>query len=108
MSSDPSPRASDLPVLDEDTGTFYSIEVIAELAGVETTTVLRYQEQGFLRPVSRDPANAGLFDAEGLRQLRRIEHLRTTCEVNDAGLKLILSLLQEVERLREERRQRLR
>jgi hypothetical protein len=45
-----------------------------------------------------------LFDAETLRRLRRIEHLRSTCGVNDAGLKLMLDLLHEVECLREERR----
>jgi hypothetical protein len=45
-----------------------------------------------------------VFDDESLRSLRRIEHLRATCAVNDAGLKLILDLLREVERLRRERR----
>jgi len=80
----------------------YTLDVIAELAGVDATTVIRYHEQGFLRPVP--PAGAGdlRFDAEGLRQLRRMEHLRAACGVNEAGLRLILSLLGEVEELRGE------
>jgi MerR family transcriptional regulator/heat shock protein HspR len=108
MNSDPSPDPRDLPVYGEQTDAFYSIEVIAELAGVDPQVVLHYEEQGFIRPAARDPENAALFDAECLRQLRRIEHLRATCEMNDAGLKLVLDLLHEVERLREERRRMLR
>jgi DNA-binding transcriptional MerR regulator len=114
MKPDPSPPSRPLPVYDEATDVRYTIEVIAELAGIEPRTVLHYQEQGFIRPAApvvhgaADPGDAALFDAESLRQLRRIEHLRATCEMNDAGLKLILDLLHEIECLREERRQRLR
>jgi DNA-binding transcriptional MerR regulator len=108
MNSDPSPSSRDLPVYDEETDTYYSIEVIADLAGVNPQTVLHYQEQGFILPAARDAGDAALFDVECLRQLRRIGHLRATCEMNDAGLKLILDLLHEIECLREERRQMLR
>lgn len=91
-------------------GEYFSLEVFASLAGVSTRTVLHYQEQGFIRPAS-PPAPAAAapekqrFDTESLRQLRRIEHLRETCGMNDSGLRLILSLLHEVEQLRQERRQ---
>lgn len=118
MNTDPpSPSSRGLPVYNGESDTRYSIEVISELSGVEARTVLHYQEQGFLRAASaaaRDEREAGeageaaLFDVESLRQLRRIEHLRATCQMNDAGLKLILDLLHELECLREERRQRLR
>jgi DNA-binding transcriptional MerR regulator len=108
MNTDAISDATDLPVYGEEPDVFYSLEVVAELAGVDTTTVLHYQEQGLLRPVSREASTAAAFDAETLRQLRRIEHLRATCEMNEAGLKLMLSLLEEVEQLREERRQLLR
>lgn len=108
MNSDPSLPSRDLPVYDEETDTFYSIDVIANLAGVSPQTVLHYQEQGFIRPAARDAGESVLFDVESLRLLRRIAHLRATCEMNDAGLKLILDLLHEIECLREERRQMLR
>ena len=108
MNSDPSPTARELPVHDEETDAVYSIAIIADLAGVKPQTVLYYQEQGFLRPTTRSPGDATLFDVECLRQLRRIEHLRATCGMNDAGLKLVLDLLHEVECLREEQRQTLR
>lgn len=108
MNSESAHPSGDLPVYDAETDTCYSIEVIAELAGVNTQTVLHYQEQGFIRPAIHDAGEDALFDAECLRQLRRIGHLRATCEMNDAGLKLMLDLMHEIECLREEQRQMLR
>jgi MerR family transcriptional regulator/heat shock protein HspR len=75
----------------------YTLEVFARISGVDAQTILHYQQQGFLRPL---PESANQFDDEALRTLRRIEHLRETCAVNEAGLRLILDLLDEVERLR--------
>lgn len=74
----------------------YTLEVFAHISGVERETILRYQECGFIRPI---PDSGGLFDDEALRTLRRIEYLRQTCAVNEAGISLILDLLAEVERL---------
>lgn len=105
MNPDSASPSPDLPVYEEEADIGYSIEVIAELAGVHTQTILHYQEQGFIRPASREPGDQALFDVESLRQIRRIGHLRATCEMNDAGLKLILDLLHQIECLREERRQ---
>ena len=75
----------------------YSLEIVARLSGLDAETILHYQEQGFIRPL---PDSEDRFDDEALRTLRRIEHLRDTCGVNDAGLRLILTLLDEVDRLR--------
>ena len=73
MNSDSFPNAEDFPDSAEETGACYSLEVIAELAGVNTQTVIRYQEQGFLRVGSRDDREPAMFDTECLRQLRRIK-----------------------------------
>jgi len=105
MNPDALPRDDDPPVFHPETDTAYSLEVIAELAGVNPRTVLHYQELGLISPVTRDAAQGSLFDTECLRLLRRIEYLRSTRGLTDAGLQLILSLLDEVERLRQERRQ---
>jgi len=52
-----------------------------------------------------DPDSGGwYFNDEGLRALRRIEHLRQTCDMNLTAIKMILGLTAEVERLREETR----
>jgi DNA-binding transcriptional MerR regulator len=73
----------------------YSLEIVSELTGVSTQTIVQYQEHGLIQPA---------FDDETIRALRRIEHLRETCEMNLAGLKLLTQLLEEVERLRAELR----
>lgn len=73
----------------------YTLEILAETTGVSTQTIVQYQEHGLLRPE---------FDDETLRTLRRIQHLRETCEVNLNGLKLLTQLLDEVEQLRDELR----
>jgi DNA-binding transcriptional MerR regulator len=73
----------------------YTLDILAEITGVSTQTIVQYQEHGLIRPD---------FDDETVRALRRIEHLRETCELNLAGLKLLTSLLEEVEQLRAELR----
>jgi len=105
MSSNPSQNPADLPTHYDESAPSYSLEVIAELAGVDTRTVLLYQKKGYLRPVSGDEERSAIFDTEALRQLRRIEHIRNTCVINEVGLRLVLDLLREVEFLRQERRE---
>jgi len=74
----------------------YTLDIVAELTGVSTKTILHYQEQGLIHPAG----SAGDFDDETVHTLRRIEHLRLTSEANLTGIKLILELLDEVDRLR--------
>lgn len=81
--NDPMPEAS------------YSLEIVSELTGVSTQTIVQYQEHGLIQPA---------FNDETIRALRRIEHLRETCEMNLAGVKLLTQLLEEVEQLRAELR----
>ncbi|MEO0017081.1 MAG: MerR family regulatory protein [Verrucomicrobiota bacterium] len=101
MKPELSQQSVDGPVYDPDCETVYSIEVMAELAGVDAQTVLHYHELGVI-----SPATAGLeFDTDGLRRLRRIEYLRHVHQLNDSNLKFISDLLLEVERLREQLRQ---
>jgi DNA-binding transcriptional MerR regulator len=73
----------------------YSLQVTARMTGLNEDTILFYQEQGFVRC-----AVTGDFDDEALRTLRRIEHLREACGVNDEGVKLILRLMDELERVK--------
>ena len=80
---------------------FYSLEVIAELAGVSTQTVLHYHELGVISKAT--PSFE--YDDDGLRQIRRMEHLKNAHELTDGALKLIAELLNELEKLRAEMRQ---
>ena len=69
----------------------YTLEILAQVTGISTRTLIQYQEQGLINPD---------YDDETIRSIRRFEHLRKTCEVNLSGLKLILSLMEEIEQLR--------
>jgi DNA-binding transcriptional MerR regulator len=83
----------------------YSIEALAELAGVAPGVVVEYCEVGILRPGTM--ATEREFDAEALRVLRRAEHLRAACGANMAGLRLMLEMMDEIERLRRALRRRM-
>jgi len=101
MKPQPSQQDEARTVYDPDCESFYSLEVMAELAGVDTHAVLHYHELGIISPVT----DALEFDTESLRQLRRIEHLRLAHQLNDDCLIFISDLLHEVERLRQQLRQ---
>ncbi len=96
--------SENLPDHSADNEIHYSLEIVAELAGLSPQTVLHYQELALISPVGGSAPQQPEFDVESLRQLRRIEHLRHVHEVNDTALKFILSLLDEVENLRQELR----
>lgn len=75
----------------------YTLEVLAQLTGLSTQVLVSYQEHGIIQPQ---------YDDDTVRRLRRIEHLRESCEMNLEGMRLMSRLLDEVEHLREELRLR--
>jgi MerR family transcriptional regulator/heat shock protein HspR len=85
----------ELPLYELDDETMYSLEVVARMSGLNEETILRFQKQGYVRSPS-----GNRFDNEALRVLRHIDYLQNTCGVNDSGLRLILSLLNELEDLK--------
>ena len=87
---------NDLPLYEPDADATYQLEIVAQLTGISSQTILHYQEQGLIRA----GGNPSEFDEETLHTLRRIEHLRQTCEANESGLKLILDLMDQVEQLK--------
>jgi DNA-binding transcriptional MerR regulator len=89
------------PIFESETDSTYTIETVAELAGVSVKTVLHYQELGVIRTSAQQQE----FDTETLWQLRRIEQLRHTHALGDSGVKLIAELLGEIEGLRHRLRQ---
>jgi DNA-binding transcriptional MerR regulator len=99
-SSTPNP---DLPSAASETGASYSLDILSEMTGLTTETILHYQAHGLVHPM---PGSGPKFGDETVRALRRIEYLRETCDVNLAGLKLLNDLLDQVERLRAELRSR--
>ncbi|MDB6064688.1 MAG: MerR family transcriptional regulator [Pedosphaera sp.] len=89
-----------LQLFEPDPDMIYSIEAAARLAQVPRHAILVYYKYGLVSPVV-DPESGGYyFDNEAIRRLRRIEYLRSVRGINLAGTRMILDLINEVERLR--------
>lgn len=78
----------------------YIISVAAELAGVHPQTLRIYERKGLVRP-ARTAGNTRRYSEDDIDLLRTIQEL-TQAGVNLAGVKRILKLQAEVERLRRE------
>jgi DNA-binding transcriptional MerR regulator len=77
----------------------YTIEATAQIVDVPRRVVVCYYKHGLVAPAV-DPARGYYFDRNGIRRLRRIEGLRPLCRDTLASIKIILELMDEVERLR--------
>lgn len=78
----------------------YSIDVTAHLAGTSRHDILLYCKRGLITP-QLDPEYGGYyFDPTAVRTLQRVEYLRGECGINLTGIRMILDLMHEVERLR--------
>lgn len=88
------------PLYEPDDEATYQLDIVAQLTGISSQTIVHYQEHGLIHPV----AGQDSFDDEAIHTLRRIEHLKATCEANVSGLKLILDLMDQVECLKSELR----
>jgi len=78
----------------------YVISVAAELAGVHPQTLRIYERRGLLTPARTTGGNRRYSDAD-IARLRRIAELAAT-GMNLEGIRHVMSLEQEVIRLREE------
>jgi DNA-binding transcriptional MerR regulator len=93
---------TDPPLYEPDADATYQLEIVAQITGISSETILGYLEEGLIRPAGE----AQQFDEEAVRTLRRIEHLRSSYETNLPGLRLILRLIEQVEQLQSELRAR--
>jgi MerR family transcriptional regulator/heat shock protein HspR len=83
-----------------DTRAVYVISVAAELAGVHPQTLRIYERKGLVLP-ARTGGGSRRYSQADIDQLRRIQEL-TEAGLNLAGVKRVLELEVEVERLRRE------
>src|SRR5712671_2543663 len=86
-----------LQLFDPPVDAVYTIEAAAQLAGVPRRTILVYCKHRLLSPLLDTGGYS--FDGDGIRSLRRIEALRTVCGDDFAGIRIILDLTKELERL---------
>jgi MerR family transcriptional regulator/heat shock protein HspR len=85
---------------DRHTRAVYVISVAAELTGVHPQTLRVYERKGLLDP-SRTEGGSRRFSEEDLDRLRHIQAL-TTAGLNLEGVRRVMELEAEVERLRAE------
>jgi MerR family transcriptional regulator/heat shock protein HspR len=78
----------------------YPIDLAARLAEMPRHRVLVCCKHGFVLPIIDPEDGRYYFDAASIRVLQRIEYLHTACGVNFTGIRIILSLVEELERVR--------
>lgn len=78
----------------------YAIDLAAHLAGMSRHHVLVCCKHGWVHARLDPERGSYSFNAAAVRTLQRIEYLRTERGVNDAGIRIILELWAELDRLR--------
>ena len=77
----------------------YIISIAAELAGVHPQTLRIYERKGLLTP-ARTAGNTRRYSNRDIERLRMIQRLTQEYGVNLAGVKMIVELENELERMR--------
>ena len=77
----------------------YTIDTTAHLVGVPRRTILVYCKHRLLSPVINGRYGGYCFDRDGVHALRHIEALRAVCGDDLNGIKIILDLTKELERV---------
>jgi len=79
----------------------YTIETVERITHIAKDRIVLYYQHGLVSPV-RATEKEILFDEDAIHKLRQIAFLLSEYGVNHQGLKQFVSLMDEVERLREE------
>ena len=77
----------------------YIISVAAELAGVHPQTLRIYERKGLLSP-ARTPGNTRRYSERDIERLRMIQELTQEYGINLAGVKMVVEMGNELDRLR--------
>jgi MerR family transcriptional regulator, heat shock protein HspR len=84
---------------DHDDRAVYVISVAAELAGVHPQTLRIYERKGLVQP-KRTPGNSRRYSARDVARLRMIQRLTQEEGMNLAGVRMMLEMENELERMR--------
>ena len=79
----------------------YHIDAVAHLTRLPRHLIVVCCKHGLVEP-ALDPDYGFYFNESGIRTLQHIEYLHLQCGINFTGLRIILGLMDEVERLRAE------
>jgi MerR family transcriptional regulator/heat shock protein HspR len=76
----------------------YMISVAAKLAGMHPQTLRIYERKQLLRP-NRTAKSTRLYSDEDIERLRHIHYLTQSCGVNLAGVKIIIDMEEEMDKI---------
>jgi len=79
----------------------YTIEKVERITRISRERIVLYYQHGLVSPV-RATKREILFDEEAVQKLRQITFLLSEYGINHQGLREFVSLMDEVQRLREE------
>ena len=92
-------RRAEMPPEDQDRAV-YIISVAAELAGVHPQTLRIYERKGLLRP-ARTAGNTRRYSDRDIERLRMIQRLTQVEGLNLAGVRMIVDMEDQIERMRQ-------
>jgi DNA-binding transcriptional MerR regulator len=91
-----------IQIFEPEPNVIYSIEVTERITHVPRRMIALYCKHGLVSPVGNPDIEGFYFDSNGIRILRRLESMRAVYGKNLADIKMVLSLLNEMESLRTE------
>lgn len=80
----------------------YPIEIAAVMAQVPRRRIAVYYRHGLVSPIVDPECGGWYFNDEAIRLLQQIEHLRIAYRMDLGAIGMMLGLMREIERLREE------
>ncbi|MHB8174556.1 MAG: heat shock protein transcriptional repressor HspR [Nitrospirota bacterium] len=81
----------------------YMISVVSEMLGVHPQTLRLYEREGFVHPSRR--AGVRMYSEDDVERIRTILNLTRDMGVNLAGVEVILSMREKMQRLQDEMEQ---
>ncbi len=94
-----------LQLFEPDPNAIFTLEEVEGLAHIPRHTILVYFKNGMIS-LAGEPDAGYRFTCEAVRALRRIDYLHNQCGINLTGTRMIMDLLDRVERLEAEVRAR--
>jgi len=79
----------------------FHISVVSRMVGIHQQTLRSYERVGLVQP-ARSRGNTRLYSTADVARLRQVVRLVNDLGVNLAGVEVILGLLRQIERLRQE------
>jgi MerR family transcriptional regulator, heat shock protein HspR len=79
----------------------FMISVVSEMLGIHPQTLRLYEREGFIKP-RRSGGNTRLYSEEDVEKLELVLRLTRELGVNLAGVEVILSMREKMERMQQE------